>query len=162
LGPVFFLLIFIQRISITMLKHIFIIIIAGWLSCTVLMAQSDIEGKWKTIDDDTNEPKSIVDIFLKDGKYFGKVVKLFRKPTEDQDPVCSECDPDDSRYNKKVIGMEILRDVRKSGSEFVDGTILDPKNGKVYRCKIWMEDTTLKLRGYWGPFYRTQTWHRVQ
>jgi len=57
--------------------------------------------------------------------------------------------------------MEILKDMKKSGDEFSDGTVLDPKNGKVYRCKIWKEESDLKLRGYLGPFYRTQTWKRV-
>jgi len=125
-------------------------------------AQVDIIGKWKTIDDETNEPKSVVDIFEKEGKVYGKIVKLFRKPEEDPDPVCNECASDDSRFKKKIIGMEILKDMKKSGSEYAEGNILDPNNGKIYSCKIWLEGNDLKLRGYWGPFYRTQTWQRVQ
>lgn len=117
-----------------------------------------IVGKWKTIDDETNKPKSIVEIYEKGGKYFGKVTKLFRTPDEEQDPVCNECDPEDNRYKKKVIGMEILRDLKKDGDEYSEGNILDPNNGKIYKCKIWMEGKNLMLRGYIGPFYRTQTW----
>ena len=122
----------------------------------------DVIGKWKTIDDETNEPRSIVEVFEKDGKVFGKVVKLLRTPDEDPDPVCRDCDEDDDRYNKKIIGMEIMRDMVRSGDAYDDGSILDPKNGRVYRCKIWVEGTDLKVRGYWGPFYRTQTWLRAQ
>lgn len=125
-------------------------------------AQSDIRGKWKSFDDETQEAKSVVDIFEKDGKYYGKIIKLFRKPGEDPDPVCTECTLDDPRFNKKVVGMEILKDMKKVGAEFTEGTILDPKNGKIYKCKIWMEGADLKLRGYWGPFYRTQTWKKVE
>lgn len=117
-----------------------------------------IVGKWKTIDDETNKPKSIVEIYEKGGKYYGKVTKLFRSPDEEQDPVCNECDPEDNRYKKKVIGMEILRDLKKDGDEYSEGNILDPNNGKIYKCKIWMEGKNLMLRGYIGPFYRTQTW----
>jgi uncharacterized protein (DUF2147 family) len=124
-------------------------------------AQADIRGKWKSFDDETLEAKSVVDIFEKDGRYYGKVVKLFRKPEEDPDPICKECAPEDPRFNKKVIGMEILRDMKKVGDEFSEGTILDPKNGKIYKCKIWIEGQDLKLRGYWGPFYRTQTWKKA-
>jgi len=120
--------------------------------------QTSILGKWKTIDDETNEARSIVEIFEKNGKYYGKVIKLFRQPNEDQDPICEECAPEDERYKKKIIGMEILKEMVKSGSEYSEGSILDPKNGKIYRCKIWLEGNNLKLRGYWGPFYRTQTW----
>jgi len=50
--------------------------------------------------------------------------------------------------------------MKKIGEEYSEGTILDPKNGKVYRCKIWIEEQDLKLRGYLGPFYRTETWKK--
>ena len=122
----------------------------------------DVKGKWKTIDDETNEPKSIVEVFERDGKIFGKIVKLFRKPGEDQDPVCDDCEEDDPRYKKKIIGMEIMRDMVLAEGEYEGGDILDPNNGKVYRCRIWVEGNDLKVRGYWGPFYRTQTWLRAQ
>lgn len=124
-------------------------------------SQSEINGKWKSFDDETLEAKSVVDIFEKGGKYYGKIVKLFRKPEEDPDPVCSECPSDDPRFNKKIIGMEIIKDMKKNGAEFSDGTILDPKSGKIYKCKIWIEGSELKLRGYWGPIYRTQTWKKA-
>lgn len=127
-----------------------------------LSLAQEVVGKWKTIDDETNEPKSIVELFTQNGKVYGKIVKLFRKPDEDPDPVCEECSEDDSRYQKKVIGMEILKDMVKTGNEYSEGTILDPNNGKVYRCKIWVEGNDLKVRGYWGPFYRTQTWLKAQ
>lgn len=123
-------------------------------------AQS-IAGKWKTLDDNTGEEKSIVDISEKGGKFYGKVIKIFRDPGEDPDPVCDECPKDDPRYKKKIIGLEIIQNMKKSGDEYSDGNILDPENGKIYRCRIWIEDSDLKVRGYWGPFYRTQTWKRV-
>jgi uncharacterized protein (DUF2147 family) len=123
-------------------------------------AQTSIFGKWKTIDDDNGEPKSVVEITERGGKVFGKVVKLFRKPGEDPDPLCDECDDDDPRYNKKVIGMEIIQNMVKDDDEYTGGHILDPKIGKVYRCKLWLEGNDLKVRGYVGPFFRTQTWIR--
>jgi len=135
--------------------------IVSLLLFSQVFSQPAITGKWKTFDDETNEVKSIVEVFEKSGKFYGRVVKLFRTPAEDPDPVCTECETDDPRFNKKIIGMEILKDMKKSGAEFSDGTVLDPKNGKVYRCKIWMEESDLKLRGYLGPFYRTQTWKRA-
>jgi uncharacterized protein (DUF2147 family) len=127
---------------------------------TVAVAQNTVTGKWKTIDDGTGEAKSIIEIYERDNKVYGKVIKLFRKKGENQDPVCDECDEDDPRYKKKIIGMEVLRDMVKDGDEYADGDILDPKDGKIYRCKIWLEGADLKVRGYWGPFYRTQTWKR--
>ena len=121
-------------------------------------AQNSVVGKWKTIDDETGKPKSIVELYEKDGKLFGKIVKLFREPNEDQDPKCDKC-PDD-RKNKKVIGMEIIREMEKDGNEWTDGTILDPKKGKIYDCKLWLENGKLQVRGYIAFLFRTQTWHR--
>ena len=117
-------------------------------------------GKWKTIDDETGEPKSIVEIYERAGKVHGRVLKLFRKQGEDPDPICNECDEADPRYKKKVLGMEIMRNMVKDDDEYSGGDVLDPNNGKVYRGKIWLEGKDLKLRGYVGPFFRTQTWVR--
>jgi uncharacterized protein (DUF2147 family) len=135
-----------------------LMVVASPLVC----AAQSVTGKWKTIDDETGNPKSIVEIVERDGKLYGKVTKLFRKPSEEQDPVCDECDADDPRYNKKIIGMEILTDLSADGEEYAGGQILDPKNGRVYRCRIWLNDEKLRVRGYWGPIFRTQTWLRAQ
>ena len=102
-----------------------------------------------------------MEIFEKGGKIYGKIIKLYRKQGEDPDPVCDECDSDDSRYKKKIIGMEIITDMSRSGDEYDEGNILDPENGKIYRCKLWIENSDLKVRGYWGPFFRTQTWKKL-
>ncbi len=126
----------------------------------LLLFSQDITGRWISIDDVSHKPKSVVEITLRDGKAFGHVVKLFREPTEDQDPLCKECDADDDRYMKKVIGMEIIRNMKKDRDEWHDGTILDPKNGSVYDCKLWIEKGDLKVRGYVMFFFRTQTWVR--
>lgn len=131
-----------------------------WLVSMTSFSQS-ITGSWKTIDDQTGEVKSIVEIYEKDGRVYGKVIKIFPKPNEDQDPVCSKCSEDDPRFNKKILGMEIIQGLTKNGVEYSEGSILDPEVGKVYRCKIWLESNELKVRGYWGPLWRTQTWKRV-
>jgi uncharacterized protein (DUF2147 family) len=122
----------------------------------------DITGKWTTIDDNTGEQKSIVEIFEKEGKVYGKIVKIFPGPGEDPDPVCDKCPSEDQRHNRKIIGMEIIKEMEKSGDSWTDGSVLDPEAGKIYKCKLWLEDTELKVRGYWGPFFRTQSWKRAQ
>lgn len=121
-------------------------------------AQSII-GEWKTIDDESGKPRSIVEIYEKEGKYFGKIQKLFREPGEDPDPICDECE--DHRKGKKIIGMEIISDMKfnKKDNEYHKGEIMDPENGNIYDCKLWVDDEgKLKVRGYLLFFYRTQTW----
>ncbi len=128
------------------------------ISSCFLSAQS-IVGKWKTIDDNTEKARSVVDIYKKGDKYFGKIVKVFPEPGETDDPICDKC-PDDLK-NKKVVGLEIIKNLKKNNNseEYTDGEILDPESGNVYDCKVWIsEDGTLKVRGYVYFMYRTQTW----
>ena len=124
-------------------------------------AWAQITGRWKSVDDATGEVKSVVEIFETGGKVFGKVVQIFPKPGDDPDPVCDKCPAEDNRHRRKILGMEIIRDMEPDGGEYTGGQILDPEVGRIYRCKLWLEGKNLKVRGYLGPFYRTQTWLRV-
>ena len=131
--------------------------------CLLVQGVSFAQGifrRWVTIDDASGKKRSIVEISERQGQAYGRIVQLYREAGEEADPVCDECDPEDDRYNKKVIGMEFIRGMRKDGDEWGDGSILDPENGKVYDCKLWVEDGDLKVRGYVAFFFRTQTWVR--
>lgn len=128
------------------------------LSVQLVSAQSVI-GKWKSIDDETGDAKSIVEIYTNGGDELeGKIISLINPPADDPDPVCEECPKDDPRHMQKVIGMVIMKDMTPDGEEYAGGTILKPDEGKIYKCRIWLEEGKLKVRGYWGPFFRTQTW----
>lgn len=113
-------------------------------------------GKWKTVDDNTGKTKSVVEVYEKGGKLFGKILDLI--DPDEPDPKCEECDEDDPRHMKPVVGLEIIRNMEKDGNAWEDGDILDPENGKVYRCKLWVEEGKLQVRGYIAFLYRTQTW----
>ena len=120
---------------------------------------AQIEGKWKTIDDETGQAKSIVEVFKKsNGQYYGKITQLMAKP---ENETCVKCT--DDRKNKPLIGLEIIRGLKKSGNEFTGGTITDPKTGKTYKCTITRAGNKLNVRGYVGfsLIGRTQTWHKV-
>lgn len=136
--------------------------VVGLISLASASAQeAAIVGRWKSIDEKTNEPKSIVKIYAEDGKYYGQIVDLFRKPGQDPDPVCDKCPADDARKDQPIRGMVIIRDLVEKDGKFAGGTILDPANGKQYKCKLWVEDGKLMVRGYVAFFHRTQVWHRV-
>ena len=129
---------------------------------SAVFAQAPIVGKWKTIDDETNEPKSIVEIFEKDGKYYGKIVKLFLKEGANQNPTCDKCADDDDRKDQPTLGMEIIRGLQPNAEKFSFGKILDPKKGKEYKCSIWVDGSDkLKVQGSFLFISRTQTWHKV-
>jgi uncharacterized protein (DUF2147 family) len=142
---------------------IFFLFVLTLVSATTLFAQDDNEsilGQWKTIDDETGKPKSIVNLYLEDGKLYGKIIKLFREEGEDPDPVCDKCK--DEYKGKKVIGMVIVDGLTKVDGAWTNGRILDPKKGKWYKAKIWEEDGKLKVRGYLAFLFRTQEWVRPE
>ncbi len=123
-----------------------------------LSAQPDaITGRWTTIDDNTGRPRSVVEITLRNGRAYGRIVELYDRTKLEK--VCDLCPGD--RKGRRILGMEVIRDMVTDGDEWEDGTILDPENGKEYSCKLWVEDGTLKVRGYIAFLYRTQTWVRA-
>lgn len=127
-----------------------------------ITANAQVLGVWKTIDDDGETVKSHVEIFEQNGKYYGKVVKLFREPHEEQNPKCLECK--DEKKDQPILGMEILSDLVQKGEYWQDGQIMDPENGKYYKCYIELEEPDkLKVRGYMGfaVIGRTQYWYRI-
>ena len=131
------------------------------LTIFVLNAQSPI-GIWKSIDDETGEAKSNVQLYQENGKMYGKVVAFLRKST-DPNRVCAKCS--DWRKGQKIMQMMIVRDMVANGNTWKNGKILDPEKGKEYTCTMWFEagkPDELKVRGWIGPFFRTQTWYRVQ
>ena len=130
---------------------------ASMLMSTVAMAAPDGPAghTWKTIDDETGEAKSHVKIVEVNNRLYGTVVKLLQDPRA----ICENCEGD--KKDKPIQGMVVLWGLKKTGDEWSGGKILDPKKGKVYRAKMWVEDGKLQVRGYIGPFFRTQTWHLV-
>ncbi len=127
-------------------------------------AQMSPVGLWKTIDDDTKKEKSLVRITESNGVYSGKIEK-FLDPATKADAVCDKCT--DERKDKPLLGMTILRNLKQNADDktvYDGGDIVDPNNGKVYRSRLKpVEDgKKLEMRGYIGPFYRTQTWLRVE
>jgi uncharacterized protein (DUF2147 family) len=130
-------------------------------SISTLWSQNKVVGKWKTIDDETGQEKSIIEIYEKDGKIYGKVIEIL--DIEHKKSVCSNCSGTDK--DKPILGMTVIKGLKKDEDEYNSGKILDPKNGKLYKCYITLENKDkLKVRGYIGIslFGRTQYWYRVK
>jgi uncharacterized protein (DUF2147 family) len=133
------------------------------LLCTIgtLKAQTGPFGVWKSIDDKTGEAKSNVEVYQKNGKLYGKVIKIL---TDKPNAKCDDCKGD--KKDQPVQGMVIIEGLQETEGTWKNGTILDPENGNVYGCVIWLEEgkpNELKVRGkHWSGLYRTQTWYRVK
>ncbi len=126
---------------------------------TFFLQVDSIEGTWVTTDDETGKQKSEVLIYKENGKLYGKITKLLLP--EDNGKKCVNCKGNNK--DKSIEGMVIINDLQLDENTWEDGTILDPKSGKVYDCHIGFEDrNTLKVRGYLGfsLLGRTQIWKR--
>ena len=138
-----------------------ITILSLFVSMAFYAQSNSVIGKWKTIDDETGKPKSIVEIYENSGKIYGKVVDIL-DPNKKKN-LCTNCPGEDK--NKPVMGLVIIKGLSKDGEEYNAGKILDPVTGKTYKCFLALDGSDkLKVRGYIGLslFGRTQTWQRVK
>ena len=116
-------------------------------------------GHWQVMNSD-GSPGGKVDTYLVNGKLFGKVTAV--RPGRTPNTVCDKCSGE--YKNQLVLGMVVVRDFHPDGDDWVDGTVVDPDNGKEYKGKIWAEgNDNLKMRGYIGISLlgRTEGWVRI-
>ncbi|MDO4997242.1 MAG: DUF2147 domain-containing protein [Neisseria sp.] len=118
---------------------------------------ASIEGKWRTIDDETKKPKAVVQISQSGSTFNGTIVAL-ADGVENRCPAC--------QGDKPLIGMKVLTGLKEKDGKYADGKIFDPKSGKTYSAKAELANggNSLKVRGFLGVSLlgRTQTWQRVQ
>jgi uncharacterized protein (DUF2147 family) len=141
-----------------------LIIVTSVFFITNTYAENSPVGYWKTIDDITGKPKSIVKIYRnQDQTLAGQVVKLYPSSDKEKHTVCIACSG--NKHNQPIVGMVILSGLKSSSAQWGDGNILDPHNGKTYNCsaKLAENGKRLTVRGYIGlPLLgRSQTWERV-
>ena len=134
------------------------------LATVILLAaaqSSTPAGVWKTVNE-RGEVEGLVRIEEVAGELRGTVQKVYSPPAPNANPLCLDCAGE--RKGKPVIGMQILSGLRWDGEQYSGGEILDPNNGRSYRCLMRLTDDGRKLevRGYIGLslFGRTQVWLR--
>jgi uncharacterized protein (DUF2147 family) len=138
-----------------------ILISFTFLIITTSINAQNIFGKWHSTNENTGEVDSVIEVYKKDGKAFAKVVDI--KDAARKDAVCEKCE--DENKNRPILGLNILTGLEKDGEEWSGGNILDPRNGKIYKCYIKLiEPNKLKLRGYIGLalFGKTAYWERAE
>ena len=132
-----------------------------FLIITASINAQNIFGKWHSTNENTGEVDSVIEVYKKDGKAFAKVVDI--KDAARKDAVCEKCE--DENKNRPILGLNILTGLEKDGEEWSGGNILDPRNGKIYKCYIKLiKPNKLQLRGYIGLalFGKTAYWERAE
>jgi len=137
--------------------------LAGATSVPLQAADPSAVGVWEQVDENSGKPESWFKIVQRNGVYEGNIVKIFFKPGEDENWVCSKCEG--SEKGAPVLGLALIKGRRRNGLSYEDGTIMDPRDGAVYRAlmKLSPDGQKLEVRGYLGIslFGRSQVWNRL-
>ena len=153
-------------VGIKKISQIFVSGATCFLFSSALFAQTQptIVGKWETIDGKTKKPSSVIAIEPEGSVYVGKIVKTFGKPNEKKLERCVACR--DDRKNQPILGLKIIEGMQCEPNYCHGGTILDPRDGKIYKATMRLVNNgqQLKVRGYIGISLlgKTVVWNRYQ
>jgi uncharacterized protein (DUF2147 family) len=129
------------------------------LSMSHALIAQDIVGFWKTINDKTDKPESIVGIYSYQGKYYGRLLATYNEKGQIEDSIYEPKDRAPGVVgNPYYSGLDIIWDLEKDADKYTNGKILDPKKGKIYEAEAWLKDGKLIVRGEILFFGVNQTW----
>ncbi|WP_373056448.1 DUF2147 domain-containing protein [Zunongwangia sp. H14] len=140
------------------MKNIFLIILLFTGSIGFAQKATSVFGKWENVNDE-GKVNSIIEVYQDNGEVFGKISRIMKE--EDRDRKCTKC-PGEMK-NKPLEGLVFMKGLEKSDDGYEDGVVVDPKSGKEYKCRIWLDEDNpdkLHVRGYVAFFYKTKTWTR--
>lgn len=125
---------------------------------TLPLFSQSIVGTWKSVDDETGDARSHVEIYEQDGLIYGKITKLLDAPSSS---LCDQCEGD--KKDTPIIGLVIIEKVKPYKDYWRKGKILDPEDGNIYSCTLWLKNGNLKVKAkHWTGLFATQTWLRVK
>src|SRR5260370_36313694 len=106
-----------------------------------------VSGLWQKIDGETGKPVGWFLFVERNGLYEGVIAKLFPRPGDPKNPICSSCR--DNRKDAPLLGLPLVRDMKRNDLSYQNGNILDPGDGNVYSALMTVspDANTLPVRG---------------
>lgn len=130
---------------------------------SALVAQNDIVGFWKSVDEKTQKPQSLVAIYEYKGKYYGRLIITYDEDGKVQDTFYApKIRAPGIQGNPFYAGMDIIYELKKNGDKYTEGEIVDPEKGNIYDAELWVDKGNLIVRGELSIFGRNQTWPPAQ
>lgn len=138
----------------------FIALLSVCITIVLFGFSQQITGKWITVDDKSGIDKSVVLLFEKEGRLYGKVVEIL-DTSQGENPICKKCPG--KLKDQPVMGMVVVRGLEKTKNGYAGkDAFLEPESGWIVDGKLWLEGDELKVRAIVGAFHRTQTWKRYK
>jgi uncharacterized protein (DUF2147 family) len=139
------------------------VVLLGAAGLPLRAAEPTAAGLWEQVDENSGKAESWFKIIERNSVFEGTLVKIFFKPGEDENWVCSKCEG--AEKGAPVLGLTLIKGMQRNGTSYENGTIMDPRDGSVYRALMQLspDGRKLEVRGYLGIslFGRSQVWNRL-
>jgi uncharacterized protein (DUF2147 family) len=143
-------------------RSVFAVLLMVAVASPLHAAEPTAAGLWEQVDE-RSTPESWFKITERNGVYEGTIAKIFFKPGEDPNWVCDKCQG--AEKGRPVLGLTLIKGMRRNGLSYENGTIMDPRDGSVYRAlmRLSPDGKKLEVRGYLGIslFGQSQVWNRL-